>query len=330
MLHPIIINIKLRNVAFSLAILSLATIWFAHPFATSGKHTNADPVTVQELSAPYGFAAADPDPDTAFREEDAGISAFLQVSAQSGSGSQARLNINTIADALTSAPDAHSVRQTGTLVDLGLNFGIVEVPMAAATISSPPAERVSVYFDDEGWIVAYLPHDRPAAAIWKYRAADGATSHDPKADKHLEKNLLVLAINEVMLANDPHTGVVTSSDVTYYDWTCPACDALALFTGVSESGTPEEIKFVVPHTISLVRPSAAVVMTEPIDGVDNVKAGMSVDGEVIASATTDRPRNTASFNLRRDVDSTSLHRVVIDDPPDNVAIGAILLLYDRP
>lgn len=330
MLNAIIVDIKFGYVVLSLAMLALATICTTQPFTTIGEHTHAESVTVQDLSPPSGFAGADPDPDTAFREEDAGISAFLRVGAQPGGSSQPRLDINTIADALTSASQSTGIRNVGRLVDLGLNFGIVELPMQAAVISPYPTENVTVYFDDEGWIVAYLPHDRPAAALWKHGSADGESANDPKADQHLDRNLLVLAINEVMVAQDPSSGELKSSDVTYYDWTCPDCDALALFTGVSRGGTSDEIKFVVPHTISLVQPSAAVVIIEPIDTGDSVTANVAVDGEVVVSANADRPLNVADFNLRRDVESTSLHRVVVNGPSDNVSVGAIMLLYDRP
>ena len=330
MLYRFLIDIKFRHLAVALAMLAFAVIWVSNPQSSSGANTAPDAVVVQELTAPSGFAAADPDPDTAFREEDAGISAFLRVGAKSSGSSDPRLDVNAIVNELTTVPEDPAVRSQGKLIELGLNFGIVELPMFAAVISAAPVENVTVYFDDEGWIVAYLPHDRPAAALCKHGSAAGASASDPQADRHLESNLLALAVNEVMTAQDTGSRKVDSSDVTYYDWTCPACDAMALFTGVSRGGTQDEIKFVVPHTISLVQPSAAVVITEPIETGGNATASVSVDGAVIVSADADHPLNTKSFHLRRDVESTSLHRVAIGGPSDNVAVGAIMLLYDRP
>ena len=330
MLNLLLIDYKCTVRLGALVVALLAALCLGYGSVVDGRSANPARVAVHPLSAPSGVVAAEPDPETAFREEDAGISAYLRVSAQPGGGSQTRLNVKSIVDVLTSLPDDASIRGAGKLVDWGANFGIVELPMTAAVISPAPVENVTVYFDDQGWIVTYLPHDRPAAALWKHGSADGGTVDDAKADEDLERNLLVIAINEVMTAHDPGAADVNPSEVTYYDWTCPQCDAFVLFSGVSSSGTPDEIKFVVPYTISLVRASAAVVMTEQIDIGDSVTANVAVAGKVIATANADKPLNSASFNLARDVDSTSLHRVVIDSPPDNVSVGAILLVYDRP
>ena len=60
-------------------------------------------------------------------------------------------------------------------MDSGANFGIVELPMVVAVT---PAGRlvsptnVTVYYDDRGWVVAYLPAAAPAAGIWRYDPQD--------------------------------------------------------------------------------------------------------------------------------------------------------------
>lgn len=306
--------------------LLLVAIWVVGVNVAEAEHASGEGVVVGKLSIPASVAAAEADDETAFREEDAGISAYIRV----GSGSDPRLDINKIVDALTSVPESAAIRGEGALVDMGLNFGIVDLPMRSAVIGGAPDENVSVYFDHDGWIVAYLPHDRPAAALWKHGSAAGATADDPKADETLERNLLVLAIREVMLAQDPNSRDIKPSEVTYYDWMCPQCDAFVLFSGVSKAGTPDEIKFVVPYTISLVQASAAVALTEQVDGGDSVRASLAVDGDVIASAGAGDLLDSANFDLARDSESTSLHRVVIEGPSNNIAAGAILLMYDRP
>ena len=328
--NAIIVHNKSVLVLLVLCTVLIVAPWLIRVQVASGSHVNSGPVTVRPLFVPSGFAAAEPDPDTAFREEDAGLSAYLRVGPTQGSGSQPRLNIRAIVDALTSTPEASQLRGTGELVDWGLNFGIVELPMSAAVISPAPVENVTVYFDNDGWVVAYLPHDRPAAALWKYDSADGPSASDPKADQHLVKNLLVIAINEVMIAEDQGTATVDPSEVNYYDWTCPRCDTFALFSGVSKAGVSDEIKFVIPYTISLVRSSAAVVITEPVQQGGSVTATAAVDGKVVVTANANHLLNSDNFSLDRDVESTSLHRVVVESPDDNVVAGAIALLYDRP
>ena len=69
---------------------------------------------------------------------------------------------------------------------------------------------------------------------------------------------------------------------------------------------------------------------EQIDVGSSATSNLSVDGQTIVSATADKPLNSADIALSRDVERTSLHRVRIDGPPANVAVGVVMLLYDRP
>ena len=202
--------------------------------------------------------------------------------------------------------------------------------MAAAEIASPPVETVTVYFDDAGWIVAYLSKDKPAVALWKHQLVEGETADDPKASERLEKNLLVMAIGEVIVANDPEAGNVNHSEINYYDWQYPECDAFALFTGVANGGESDPISFVIPRTIKAIQSSAAVVITEQTDDGGTVSASVAVDGKTVAEADAGVPLAAANFTLNRDPESTSLHRVVVRSAADNGAAGAIMLLYQKP
>ena len=329
-----IIAILLVSAVFFVAI------WWLYPHIAEGAHTRPEPVEIQRLIAPAGFAAADEDADTAFREGEAGFSAYYRVPAPSGTGEQsesALLAVIGITDKLTNEPDeSDKVRGgAGSSVDIGLNFGIVELPMFAAVVSPAPTENVTVYYDDTGWIVAYLPKDRPAAAIWKHGSAEGAITDDPKANEDLEKNLLVLAINEVLKANDANAAEVGHPDIAYYDWANENCDAFALFSAVASGTSSDPVKFVIPHTITEIQASAAVVLEEQATDGDSVTASVTVDGKAVVLANGSEPRNAAEFQLDRETDEddkpkTSLHKVVVDVSSDNVAAGVIMLVYDKP
>lgn len=315
-------------------------IWWSYPHIAESAHTRSEPVEIQRLVAPAGFTAADENSDTAFREGEAGFSAYYRVPAPSGTDGQsgsARLAVNGITDKLTNEPDeSDQVRAAaGSSVDIGLNFGIVELPMFAAAISSSPTENVTVYFDDEGWVVAYLPKGRPAAAIWKHGSAEDATTEDPKAKEDLERNLLVLAINEVLKANDANAAEVGHAAVSYYDWENETCDAFALFSAFASGGASDPVKFVIPRTITEIQASAAVVIEEQAEGSDSVTASIDVDGKPVVAADADQLRNSAEFQLDRETDGdgkpkTSLHQVIVDVGADNDATGVVMLVYDKP
>ncbi|MYC31746.1 MAG: hypothetical protein F4X64_01030 [Chloroflexi bacterium] len=320
------------------AVFFVAT-WWLYPRIAEGVHTLPEPFEVQRLAAPAGFAAADEDSDTAFREGEAGFAAWVRIAASEQGDNEPRLDVLDVKERLEAEPDpdqsgnVHEIRGAGANVDWGLNFAIVELPMYAAVISPKPVENVTVYFDDQGWVVAYLPKGRPAAAIWKHGSAEDATADDPKANEDLEKNLLVLALNEVLKAGDINT--VEHADVAYYDWANENCDAFALFSATGSGGASEPVKFVIPRTITEIQASAAVVLGEQAQGGDSITASVVVDRNTVVLANAEQLRNSAEFELDREVDEdgkpkTSLHQVVVDVSADNDATGVVMLVYDKP
>lgn len=312
-------------------------IWRLYPSIAEGAHTLPEPVEVQRLVAPAGVTAADEDSDTAFREGEAGFSAWVRIAASEQGDDEPRLDVLGIKERLEADPDpdrsgtADRIRGAGANVDWGLNFAIVELPMYAAVISPKPVENVTVYFDDQGWVVAYLPKDRPAAAIWKHKSVPDATGNE-----ELENNLLVLAINEVLKANDTNADGVSHSDVAYYDWENENCDAFALFSAATKEGVKSEpVKFVVPYTITEIQASAAAVIAEQAQGGGSATASVVVDGNTVVAASASQLRNSAEFQLDRETDEndkpkTSLHKVVVDVSADNIAAGVVMLVYDKP
>ncbi len=304
--------------------------WWLYPHIAESAHTRSQPTEFQSLAPPLGFAAAKADSDTAFPEEEAGFSAYYRVGVPDGGDSEPRLNVKAIANALTSDPKESEIREAGGLVELGLNFGIVRLPMYAAFVSPKPTENVTVYFDDQGWIVAYLPTGKPAAAIWKYKSVGDTTGN-----AELANNLLVLAINEVLKANDASAARVGHSSVAYYDWENENCDAFALFSAVNIGGESSPVKFVIPRTIKEIRASAAVVIASNLDrGNTSEWAKVRVDaGEV--KTTAPRLLAVSSVVLEREYDEdnalkTSLHQMTVEVSEGESAAGVVMLLYDKP
>ncbi len=216
------------------------------------------------------------------------------------------------------------------MIDWGLNFGIVELPLFAAQIPGAPFETVVVYFDDQGWIVAYLPKDRPAAAVWKHKRRDDSANQNYDPSEVLERNLLVLAISEVLKANDVDAEEVSHSDVGYYDWQNPSCDAFVLFSGASDGGESDRISFVIPRTIASIQSSAAVAMTEQTEQGGSDIATLAIDGETVVSTSNEKPLDSSGFTLKRDAEETSLHRMTVRISGSNAATGVTMLVYDKP
>ena len=258
-----------------------------------------------ELSPPSArFAAAANSDDTGFPAEDVGFSAYLQVPATTDSTGNAntspRLDVVATALALETPPPASDPIRAGagTVVGLGSNFAIVTLPLRPALDQLLPPTNVNVYFDDQGWVIGYLPAGHPAAAIWRYSSARAANDDEYDSNADLANNLLVLAINATLSAANANPDTVTSAMVSYFDWEHPDCDAYVLFSNSAIGTDSHPVRFLVPSAIKRVHASAAVLMTSPPEGGSADSADLMVDGQAIATVGSGRPALAATnFNL---------------------------------
>ncbi len=299
-----------------------------------GFHVDPSAIIGFELTEPSArFGAAANNDGTGFPEEDAGFSAYYQVPVTSDSTGNAntspRLDVVATALALETPPAAEDpVRAgAGTVVGLGSNFAIVTLPLRPALDQSLPSTNVNVYFDDQGWVVAYLPAGHPAAAIWRYSSpnADNDDEYDSSAD--LANNLLVLAINATLTAANANPGAITYAMVSYFDWEHPDCDAYVLFS----NSASRPVGFLVPSTIKELHASGAVLITSNIEGGSTSSAELRVDGAVEATAQADKTiLATTTFDLNRSDGVVSQHQMSIMVDEGTTAAGVVMFLYDKP
>ena len=331
-----------------LAVIGVA-IWAAQPGGASGAYTDAAMPGVVELAPPgIAFSGAAADAGTAFREEDAGLSAYYRVpepqKKADGSETPPRLDIDGITKSLTNLPDeSDRIRkfdQVGVLVERGVNFGIVAVPMIVASGKPTEVRNVTVYYDDRGWIVSYLPPGVPAAAIWRHKAAPGATYSNQLSNAHLEHNLLVLAINAVLDAskNDYNVAQVVHTAVGYYHWEYPDCNALMMISHQSGGGASTRIRFIIPATIRHLRASAAALIASHIEGGETTTAKVFVGedvrlpGKEVAVATAPDYLVASKFNLARATGESSVHYMWVSVEGNYIkhSAGVVMLLYSKP
>ena len=330
------------------APLLALTLWLSGPPLTEGRYANPAAAGQLELAAPVHFAPATQDrTDTAFREDEAGFSAYYRAprpDADTPGDASPRLEVDKIHDKLLEPPhQSNPVRSgAGSSVDLGANFAIAKVPLFAARGVSSVTTDVTLYFDDQGWIVAYLPHDAPAAQIWRHQSAPGETYSDSKANEHLENNLLALAIDEVLTINKvvasddpdaldaPPRIKVPRNKVGYYHWQHPDCDAFLLFSGITDGGESVVTRFVIPTSIKNVQASAvALITTHPEQG-ETTSARVLVDDAPVAVAQAPTYHQAESFELSREGETTSVHGMSVSTDAKKSAAGVVMLVYDKP
>lgn len=319
-------------VAVSAALL----FWIGNGTPAETGYAPASAATVWDLAEPDDLVTTSQGDDTtAFREEDAGFSAHYQVAEHSQGNGQddltPLLDVMAITDALLADPDQSNANrlEAGRHVDSGGNFGIVELPMVVATSlgSAVPPRLVTVYYDDRGWVVAYLPADAPAAGIWRY------DPQKPQAND-LEQNLLLLAINEVLIAARQNVPEIANADhdkVGYYHWKYPKCNAFVIFSHESSGGTSDPVRFVVPPTIEDIMPSATVLLTSPsTPGQTGATADLMVDDSAVVSVEQPARLAVSGFELARTENASRLYEVTVAVDDGATAAGAVMLVYAKP
>ena len=326
-------------VALSAALL----FWAGNGTLAETSYAPTSAATVWDLAEPDDLVATSQGDDTtAFREEEAGFSAHYRVPDHlQGDGPddlRPRLNITAITEALLEAPDDKSSanrKAPGRHVDSGGNFGIVELPMAAATtrVSMAPPRWITVYYDDRGWVVAYLPADEPAAGIWKYDPQETGNTPGETAND-LEQNLLLLAINEVLAVakkNAPEIVPADDDTVGYYHWQHPEHNAFVLFSHESDGGASDPVRFVVPPTIENIPASASVLITSiSTDDQPTVTAELMVDDNAVVTAQQPARLAVSGFTLQRTDDASRLYEVTVAVDDGATAAGAVMLVYTKP
>ena len=335
-------TLSYAGVAVLVALLLSIAVLLMPNRGAEGRYSPADMPGALELSAPgVAFHNADADASTAFREEAAGFSAYYRVPAPTDADAP-RLNIKTITDKLRAPPDQNdaTVRvlgRAGKVVDQGVNFAIVTISMIAAVGQPGEDESVDVtlYYDDRGWIVAYLKVDVPAAAIWRYRplnAADGDTAKRP--NELLADNLLILGINAVLKANNPAANAITHETVKtvggYHHWQYPQCDAFILFSNQTTSGKSDPVSIVIPPTIRDIQASAAALIAHtPVKG-EEARASVLIDGTPKVTAETPNYLSVDHFDLNPDTERSSVYRMAVSGTGGKLLVGVVMLVYDKP
>lgn len=348
-------TLSYAGVAVLVSLLLSVAILLLPDRDAEGRHLPSDVSGVLEMSHPgAAFHNAAADSSTAFREEEAGFSAYYRVPepADADASAAPRLNIKTITNKLRDPPDASDTvrfrERPGEVVEQGVNFAIVRIDMNAALGQPDESREITLYYDDRGWIVAYLkanvpaaepggePAPEPAAAIWRYQplnAADGDTAKGP--DELLADNLLILGINAVLKANNPAANAITHETVLgYHDWQCPQCDAFILFSNQTKLGKSAPVSIVIPPTITTIKASAAALIAHtPVQG-ESARASVLIDEEAVVTATvtaeTPDYLKVSSFPLTPDPEHSSVYRMAVSGDDDKLSVGVVMLVYDKP
>lgn len=255
---------------------------------------------VISLSAPFFTSVAEASTATdAFPADKAGISAYVKVST---------VDIEKIKSILTEVEE------------VGDNYiiGITPIPDFGGSID------VHLYADTDGWLVAYLKADEPAAMIMQWGTADVT---NPEISV-IQSTTLEDALYE---AGDAVSEIVAQKDIKYYDFEAPEANGMTLFIRTRTGEGSNIVQVELPATYTLYEAS----YYHYAYGYGNVSE-LRVDGTLVSVPKTPSIRAhsqathqfvTALESYKGAITTGTLHKIEISYDGSQSAGVATVLIY---
>ena len=199
----------------------------------------------------------------AFPTDAAGFSAYYRV----GTPGSYSLNKDTADDYIFSPVERNTVTLKAgpaTLTGIGSNYTVASLPLLNIDgIKS----TVNVYYDDEGWVVAYLPKDAPSSQIWQARLLDVEnpvlSDDNPSSDNSLTHTLLD-AIN-VVISEALQDTAITAADLGYYHWKYRDADSFLMMAVARRQQGETPVFFAVPESLDIAEVSATMWIAQDVN-----------------------------------------------------------------
>ena len=197
--------------------------------------------------------------EKAFPSDDAGFSAYYRV-GESGSYSLTKKTVDDHIFSPLDTSDGTAPLRTApaTLVEVGQNYTV-----ATLTLLNIDAleSTVNLYYDDQGWIVAYLSKDVASALVLQ---AYGIDEENPKIeDDDIGNTILLDAINVVVKKALKKTAISSSDEkLGYYHWQFPSADNFLMMMISRADPTEYAVQFAVPSSITLSEISASMWVSQ--------------------------------------------------------------------
>ena len=134
-------------------------------------------------------------------------------------------------------------------------------------------DEVNLYYDDEGWIVAYFPRNSESSQVWQ---AVELNNERPNLES-LERTTLLDSIND-LLENALGQSPIAHEDLGYYHWQYPDATSFLTFGVVLGVAGSKFVSFAIPSNFTVSEASVAQWSTE-------TPAGSPCDAETFLDGT---------------------------------------------
>ena len=202
----------------------------------------------------------------AFPESDAGFSAYYRVSNSGGYGLD-KAAVDAEIFAPVSSGDLTYRDSVASIIATGGNYTVASLPIINIDYVSDTDKlitTVNVYYDDQGWVVAYLPANTSSAQVWQARTLDAENPTLSAVD-----TVLLDAINVIYVdgLNNSTPLTTDAAGFNYYHWQHPdAANFLMLAVAHGEQGGANQpVSFAVPATFEVAEVSATLWISQDVN-----------------------------------------------------------------
>ena len=244
-----------RRVFFFLAILvPLLFIAGTDFWKASGDVTQTEQ-SLTALSPPAGARQSTQEPELAFPADSAGFSAYYRL-MEEGSFSLDKGAVDDYIFSPISAETSGVRTSPATLVSIGDNYTVAKVALENI---DDIVSTVNLYYDDEGWIIAFLPSGVASSQIWQARKED---VENPVVTE-IALTTLLDTLNVVISEALGKTAIDSEeSDLGYYHWQFPTADNFLMMAVSRQNEGEYPVQFSVPDSLTVSEISATLWISQ--------------------------------------------------------------------
>ena len=259
----------------------------------------------------------------AFPAEDAGFSAYYRVGTPGNYGLDKDTVDNYIfkpvGSGLTTLKAGPAV-----LTAMGDNYTVATLPLV--NIDQIQTD-VNLYYDDQGWVVAYLPKDAPASQIWQAREED---VEDPELTD-ISNTTLLDAINVVIAEGLNQTAITADdTDLGYYHWHHTDYSSFLMMAVTRGTQGEYPVSFAIPESLKVAEVSATMWISQDVNTTAPC-ATLTLDKADLIPQKCVKGFYHSTAKLNDFKDSTAHNFKLVQSRSDAGASGALLMLvYSAP
>ena len=256
--------------------------------------------------------------DLAFPSNSAGFSAYYR---RTSDGSHS-LDKDAVDDHIFSPIAAGEISfraAPAQLVSIGDNYTVAAMSILNIDGLTSP---LNIYYDDEGWIVAYLPKDAPSSQVWQAREED----LDNPAVTDISITTLLDAINVVVNEALGETAIeADNTGLGYYHWQHQDAENF-LMMAVSRADRGEyPVQFSVPDTLTVTEVASTLWISQG-DNTQAPCANISLDDAALIAEQCQKGIFSAKVDLSGFGDQTAHNWKLTQSERDEGGSGALLII----